>query len=136
MSPLTIWKDKVAIQSFKHNSAKLELTYAMEDIIPYIGWDLDWMEHKLFTILLQQSMDYLNHFGGYKREMLQLRIIILLLVSIELVLSFILINLQVEMVENLKNNLVIFTEAHTLQLLMDQEPLLFQEQAMESLSVK
>lgn len=40
MSQLTIWKDRAVILSFKLNLEKLVLTFAMEGIILYIGWDL------------------------------------------------------------------------------------------------
>ncbi len=50
INPLTIWKAKVVIRSMILNLEELEVIFVMEDIIHFIGWDLDSMELKLLWI--------------------------------------------------------------------------------------
>ena len=81
-------------------------------------------------------MVYQNLFGEFKLEMLQLLTITSLLELIELVLKFILTNLQVGMVRKLRNNLVISMVVLMWLLQMDAELLLCLELTMEFWSVK
>lgn len=77
MNQLITWRVKVDIPFTIPSSEKLEVTFATEDIILFIGWDSVSMELKLLLIQPQLSMDFLNHFGQLKVEMLLLPIITL-----------------------------------------------------------
>lgn len=136
MNQLTTWKDKVVIQFMKLSSERLEATFVMEDIIHFIGWDLDSMELKLLSILQPLLMDCLNHFGQSKDEMPPSQIITLPSTLTELELKFIQTFLQVEIKRVQRDNLAISTAALMLLLQMDPEPQDFQEPVMESLSQK
>lgn len=62
-------KEKLGIQFSKHSLEELVLIFAMEGTILSIGWDLDSMEQKLFSIHQPQSQVSQNLYGQSKLEM-------------------------------------------------------------------
>ena len=94
------------------------------------------MELKLYLILQQLLMAYLNLYGLYKEEMQLLLITISQSILTELELSNILMRLQAVISKTLKDNLGISMEVHTLLLQMVQELRPFHEQMMEFYSQK
>lgn len=131
MNPPIICKAKVDILSLKLSLEKSLLTFAMGVTTLFIGWDLVWMVQRLFSILQLLLTDYQNHYGVLRLETQPLPITISLLASIELAHKSTLMSLQAEIKRLQKDSSATFMEVHTLQLLMDQELLHYQEQEME-----